>query len=96
LVANVLEADVNESYLDYLVALRTKLAFCSNDPLVKKAAALQDVEPELEKLRVKATARVRDFMLQVRWKVLTSNFEPSAKMSVSFLRRLDQTTNNCA
>jgi hypothetical protein len=66
LVANVLEADVNESYLGYLVALRTKLAFCSGDALVKKAAALQDVEPELEKLRVKATARVRDFMLQVR------------------------------
>jgi hypothetical protein len=49
LVADVFDADVNESYLGYLVALRSKLAFCSTDPLVKKAAALQDVEPELER-----------------------------------------------
>mmetsp|Transcript_8066 Transcript_8066/g.15255 ORF Transcript_8066/g.15255 Transcript_8066/m.15255 type:complete len:644 (-) Transcript_8066:844-2775(-) len=63
LVTDILDAEVNEAYLQYLVALQDKLKFCAGDPLVHKAAALQDVEPELERLRVKAVGRVRDFML---------------------------------
>lgn len=52
---------------DFVAALRTlasKLAFADNDPQAQSSAALRDVIPELEKLRAKAAARSRDFLLQ--------------------------------
>uniref|UniRef100_A0A7S0WFJ8 Vacuolar protein sorting-associated protein 52 homolog n=1 Tax=Pyramimonas obovata TaxID=1411642 RepID=A0A7S0WFJ8_9CHLO len=64
LVTDILDRDVSEDYLTYLVALRHRLEFCSNNELARKAAALQDVEPELDRLRLKATGRVREALLQ--------------------------------
>eukprot|EP00854_Cymbomonas_tetramitiformis_P024046 gene24046-29182_t len=48
LVTEILDKEVNEDYLEFCLALHTKLTFTSTNPLARKAVATQDVEPELE------------------------------------------------
>ena len=55
---------MNEAYLAFLVKLHAKLEFAGGTARAKNAAALADVEPELERLRLKASAKVREFLLQ--------------------------------
>eukprot|EP00899_Mesostigma_viride_P022961 jgi/Mesvir1/384/Mv11278-RA.2 len=64
LITNVLEAEVNEDYLAYLLVLNRKLRFMEEDELAKRSAVKLDVEPELERLRLKAVSKVRDFLLK--------------------------------
>lgn len=56
--------EVDEDFVAALRTLASKLAFADSDPQAQTAAALRDVAPELEKLRAKAAARSRDFLLQ--------------------------------
>eukprot|EP00656_Telonema_subtile_P012418 TRINITY_DN16251_c0_g1_i1.p1 TRINITY_DN16251_c0_g1~~TRINITY_DN16251_c0_g1_i1.p1 ORF type:complete len:679 (-),score=234.71 TRINITY_DN16251_c0_g1_i1:153-2189(-) len=63
LISNVCESEVNEAYLEFILALNKKMS-CLKDDRARATLAFQDVEPELEKLRAKAAARIRDFLLQ--------------------------------
>jgi len=63
LINSVCEADVDEAYLEFIVALNKKMS-CLKDDRARSTLAFQDVEPELEKLRAKAAARIRDFLMQ--------------------------------
>lgn len=60
LITGICEGEVNEAYLLYLTELNKKMTFVSGN----KARACQDVEPELERLRIRATGKIRDFLLQ--------------------------------
>eukprot|EP00963_Diacronema_lutheri_P006781 scaffold598_cov318-Pavlova_lutheri.AAC.19 len=54
----------SEAFAAQLRSLHGKLEFVKGDPRAERAAALGDVEPELEKLRVKAVSRVREYLMQ--------------------------------
>jgi len=62
LITHICESEVNETYLEYLLAVNKKME-CLKDEATRSTHAFQDVEPELAKLRNKAVARVRDFLL---------------------------------
>lgn len=49
---------VNEDYMNTLEILSKKLKFVEVDSMVKTSKALNDVQPELEKLRQKAVSKV--------------------------------------
>ncbi len=61
----IFTAEVNETYLEYLAELNRKMDFVK---AARSAAvvplAVQEVEPMLNKLRVKAVAKVREYLLQ--------------------------------
>lgn len=67
LIDEILDAEVGDSYVDALQSLAKKLDFVSGsrktDPRLAQAAAMDDVRPELEQLRVRAVQRLRDFLL---------------------------------
>ncbi|KAG2445494.1 hypothetical protein HXX76_000110 [Chlamydomonas incerta] len=63
LVAAILDNEVNEEYMEALVALDRKLRFVREDGVARSSLARRDVEGALEKLRVKAVTKVREFML---------------------------------
>lgn len=62
MVTGICESDVNDSYVEYLMALKRKFAFAESDQ-ARGAAALDSVRVELEKLRLKAVERSREFLL---------------------------------
>mmetsp|Transcript_35681 Transcript_35681/g.90202 ORF Transcript_35681/g.90202 Transcript_35681/m.90202 type:complete len:761 (-) Transcript_35681:796-3078(-) len=64
MVNSILEAEVNEDYLMYLMELDKKLKYAHEDEVAAGSQAKRDLEPALEKLRVKALVKVRDFVLQ--------------------------------
>ncbi|GMH45399.1 hypothetical protein BSKO_13356 [Bryopsis sp. KO-2023] len=64
LIDGVLDAEVNEDYIEYLLMLHQHVNFVRKDEMAKTSAAYQDVEPVVEKLRIKAVAKVREFLLQ--------------------------------
>lgn len=55
---------MNEDYLEYLLSLNQKVKFIGGDEMALSSAAYQDMEPVVEKLRLKAVAKVREFLLQ--------------------------------
>lgn len=59
--SQICETEVNESYLQYLTELHKKIQFVASKP--DEIMAKKDVEPELEKLKVKAVAKIREFLL---------------------------------
>lgn len=63
LIASIVDGEVNEGYAQSLQSLDRKLQFALHDPAAQGCAALQDVLPELERLRAKAVAKVREFLL---------------------------------
>lgn len=64
MINSVLDAEVNDDYLEYLLTLNHKLKFIHGDEMAISSAAFHDVEPVIEKLRLKAVSKVRDFLLQ--------------------------------
>lgn len=64
LVSSIMDNEVSEDYLECLLALDKKLKFVCADEVAKGSHARRDVEPSLERLRIKALAKVRDFILQ--------------------------------
>ncbi|XP_042061757.1 vacuolar protein sorting-associated protein 52 A-like isoform X1 [Salvia splendens] len=60
----IVDGEVNEDYMKTLEILSKKLKFVEVDSMVKTSKALNDVQPELEKLRQKAVSKVFDFMVQ--------------------------------
>lgn len=73
LVAAIDDADVNDAYLHALVALNGKLKYAamrepdpagsSFDLVPAQTAAFRDVDAQLQKLKARAVARVREFLL---------------------------------
>ncbi|GAX77086.1 hypothetical protein CEUSTIGMA_g4532.t1 [Chlamydomonas eustigma] len=64
MVTQILEAEVGDDYLEYLSELDKKLKFVNGDEVAKASQSRKDLEPALEKLRIKAVTKVRDFLLQ--------------------------------
>ncbi|KAL7145746.1 hypothetical protein ABFS83_07G107300 [Erythranthe nasuta] len=60
----IVDGEVNEEYMRTLEILSKKLKFVQIDAMLKTSKALNDVQPELEKLRQKAVSKVFDFMVQ--------------------------------
>jgi len=63
LVRHICEEEINETYLDYLTELNRKLDHVKQQEMQKLPSCAQSA-PELEKLRTKAVARIKDFLLQ--------------------------------
>mmetsp|Transcript_8197 Transcript_8197/g.13240 ORF Transcript_8197/g.13240 Transcript_8197/m.13240 type:complete len:690 (+) Transcript_8197:98-2167(+) len=70
LILGICQADVNDAYLVYVKQLAEKMQFVRSQEPVQEGyvapmemAAVQEVEPQLEKLRLKAVAKVRTFLL---------------------------------
>ncbi|KAL0404739.1 UNVERIFIED_CONTAM: Vacuolar protein sorting-associated protein 52 A [Sesamum radiatum] len=53
----IVDEEVNEEYMRTLEILSKKLKFVETDTMVKNSKALNDVQPELEKLRQKAVSK---------------------------------------
>ncbi|KAK1323100.1 hypothetical protein QJS10_CPA02g01461 [Acorus calamus] len=60
----IIDGEVNDEYMRTLEILSKKLKFVEVDPMVKSSKALKDVQPELERLRQKAVAKVFEFIIQ--------------------------------
>ena len=74
---------------DYLTQLHKKLDFVEQDESARQTAAYRDVAPELERLRLKALTKVREFLmtrcnflssrLQTAWSVFIKLSVPGQK-----------------
>ncbi|GMP63011.1 hypothetical protein CsSME_00024877 [Camellia sinensis var. sinensis] len=60
----IVDGEVNDEYMRTLEILSKKLKFVEVDLMVKTSKALKDVQPELERLRQKAVAKVFEFIVQ--------------------------------
>jgi hypothetical protein len=58
------EHEVNEGYLPYLTALRRKLAFVRERD-GQRMPAIEQLAPEVERLRLRATDKVRECLLEL-------------------------------
>ncbi|KXZ50200.1 hypothetical protein GPECTOR_17g837 [Gonium pectorale] len=63
LVEAIMDNEVNEEYMEPLVSLDRKLRFLHEDAVARSSLARRDIEGALEKLRIKAVTKVREFML---------------------------------
>jgi len=65
LIHNIFHADIDEAYMEHLKVLRIKLTYFGDDPLGGETTrAHREMAAEIEKLKAKATLRVREFLLQ--------------------------------
>jgi len=64
MVQGILESEVNEDYLEFLMELDKKLKFIGQDDIARTSQAKHDLQPALEKLRIKAISKVSYFMMQ--------------------------------
>ncbi|KAG6518989.1 hypothetical protein ZIOFF_022476 [Zingiber officinale] len=64
MIDTLIDGEVNEEYLRTLELLSKKLKFLEVDSMVKGSKALKDIQPELERLRQKAVAKVFEFITQ--------------------------------
>ena len=63
LIEEIVEEDISETYVESLKLLHEKLQFAKRDKLARQSKALLDVEPELEKLRIKAVAKIKEYVV---------------------------------
>ncbi|KAL2619828.1 hypothetical protein R1flu_000033 [Riccia fluitans] len=64
MIDTIVDGEVNEEYIRVLQVLSKKLKFLSDNAVLKDSAAMKDVIPELERLRVKAASKIREFLMQ--------------------------------
>ncbi|KAL3686247.1 hypothetical protein R1sor_004269 [Riccia sorocarpa] len=64
MIDTIVDGEVNEEYIRVLQVLSKKLQFLSDNALLKDSAAMKDVIPEIERLRVKAVSKIREFLMQ--------------------------------
>lgn len=60
----IVDREVNDEYMRTLEILSKKLKFVQVDPMVRSSTALNDVQPELERLKQKAVSKIFDFIVQ--------------------------------
>ncbi|TPX48681.1 hypothetical protein SeMB42_g02918 [Synchytrium endobioticum] len=63
LIKKICEGEVNDFFLTHLNALNQKMSFVKSQQN-KHVRAFKDVGPELERLRLKATEKIREFLLR--------------------------------
>mmetsp|Transcript_87441 Transcript_87441/g.183000 ORF Transcript_87441/g.183000 Transcript_87441/m.183000 type:complete len:721 (-) Transcript_87441:102-2264(-) len=63
LIRQICEEEINEKYLEYLSVLNRKLEHVKQQEMQKLPSCAQST-PQLESLRTKAVARIKDFLLQ--------------------------------
>ncbi|CAG8489569.1 2639_t:CDS:10 [Ambispora gerdemannii] len=63
MIKKITEGDVDETWLAYLTELNRKMIYVTKNQ-DKEFVAFKDVGPELEKLRLKAAEKIRDFLLK--------------------------------
>ncbi|KAJ3216643.1 Vacuolar protein sorting-associated protein 52 [Dinochytrium kinnereticum] len=63
LIIKICEGEVNEFFLLHLVDLNKKMAYVKSQK-GKHIRGLKDVGPEMERLRLKASEKIRDFLLK--------------------------------
>eukprot|EP00958_Prasinococcus_capsulatus_P017996 scaffold2075_cov444-Prasinococcus_capsulatus_cf.AAC.4 len=63
LIRGILESEVTEDFVERLQLLDRKLHFVDKNPMAKEAVASQDVKLELDRLKAKAVAKSREFLL---------------------------------
>lgn len=64
LIEGIVSTEVDESFHEHLLSLHRKLNFLEKNEAAQNSAAYKDVAPELEKLRVKAVSKSRDYLMQ--------------------------------
>ncbi|KAG9300693.1 hypothetical protein G9A89_023491 [Geosiphon pyriformis] len=62
MIKKITEGDVDDAWLAYLIELNKKMIYIKTNQ-DKNIKAIKDVGPELEKLRLKATEKIREFLL---------------------------------
>ncbi|PRP88445.1 hypothetical protein PROFUN_03162 [Planoprotostelium fungivorum] len=65
-IAQICDGDINESYQEALLTLKKKIqtaAILSTQPNTSKTASLEYMQAVLDKLKIKAIARIREFLL---------------------------------
>lgn len=95
LIEGVLQAEVDDTFHEHLLNLHRKLNFLEKNEAAQNSAAYKDVAPELEKLRVKAISKSRDYLMQriyalrkpkTNIQILQQNVLLKYKYLVTFLR----------
>ncbi|GJP50061.1 hypothetical protein CLOM_g9206 [Closterium sp. NIES-68] len=64
LIDTVVDGEVGEGYIRALQALNRKLHFVAEEPSARSSTAMRDVQPELDRLRVKAVIKGREYLMQ--------------------------------
>jgi hypothetical protein len=68
LIQAIVEGDMSrEEFSNHLNDLSDKLDFVLQDEATRRSAAYRDIAPELERLRLKAVGRCREFLLEKIW-----------------------------
>jgi vacuolar protein sorting-associated protein 52 len=68
LIHAIVEGDMSrEEFSTHLNDLSDKLDFVLQDEATRRSAAYRDISPELERLRLKAVGRCREFLLEKIW-----------------------------
>jgi len=95
LIDGILQTEVDETFHEHLLSLHRKLNFLEKNEAAQNSAAYKDVAPELEKLRVKAISKCRDYLMQriyalrkpkTNIQILQQNVLLKYKYLVTFLR----------
>lgn len=86
---------MDDTFQEHLLNLHKKLNFLEKNEAAQNSAAYKDVAPELEKLRVKAISKSRDYLMQriyalrkpkTNIQILQQNVLLKYKYLVTFLR----------
>ncbi|CAG8622941.1 11481_t:CDS:10 [Paraglomus brasilianum] len=62
MIKKITEGNIDETWLAYLIEMNKKMTYVETHQ-GENITALKDVEPELEKLRLKASEKIREFLL---------------------------------
>ncbi|CAL5229904.1 g13324 [Coccomyxa viridis] len=96
LIDGVLLAPPDAGFAEHLLALHKKLEFAKSSEMASTSAAMQDIAPELERLRAKAVSKSRDILMnriyqlrktKTNIQILQQNVLLKQKYMVTFLRQ---------
>ena len=55
--------EINDDYVTHIKALLKKLSYLNNNMIAPDSKAVKELQPELEKLKSRASVRLREFLL---------------------------------
>ncbi|KAL6492561.1 Vacuolar protein sorting-associated protein 52 [Orobanche gracilis] len=91
----IVDGELNEEYMRTLEILSKKLKFVEADSMVKTSTALNDVQPELEKLRQKAVSKGRRTLWTESAEGAPSKACASSKRQMPFMLPAGRRTPRC-